>query len=49
MVVIVVWLCRICLSVCVIVVTNATVKRKYMVPVIRSSINETGEEPVVSC
>ena len=41
--VVVVWYGRICLSVCVIVVTNPTVKRINIAPVIQSSINDTGE------
>ena len=38
-----------CLGVCVVVTANATVERRDMAPVMQSSINDTGEEPLGSC
>ena len=44
----VVWCGRACLWVCVIVVTNPTVKRRNMATVFQSSVNDTSKEPLCS-
>ena len=48
-VIVVIWYGRVSLGVCVVVVSNSTVERGNVAPVIQGPINDTGEEPLGSC